>query len=119
MKLVSNIIGHDDLNEMDTKATTWINTNNLREHLDDQLLNSLLDMAQMPESFIISKKAAQGEAESETFVKDNFTSAKSKIQELSKDFGGSLSDKDLMAITGVSRNTYYKYKRELISERVG
>ena len=44
--------------------------------------------------------------------------AKSKIQELSKDFGGSLSDKDLMAITGVSRNTYYKYKRELISERV-
>lgn len=45
--------------------------------------------------------------------------AKSKIQELSKDFGGSLSDKDLMAITGVSRNTYYKYKRELISERVG
>ena len=44
---------------------------------------------------------------------------KSKILELSKDFGGSLSDKDLMAITGVSRNTYYKYKRELISERVG
>ena len=81
MKLVSNIIGHDDLNEMDTKATTWINTNNLREHLDDQLLNSLLDMSQMPESFIISKKAAQGEAESETFVKDNLTSAKSKIQE--------------------------------------
>ena len=45
--------------------------------------------------------------------------AKSKIQELSKDFDGSLSDVDLMAIVGVSRNTYYKYKRELISERVG
>ena len=45
--------------------------------------------------------------------------AKSKIQELSKDFDGSLSDVDLMAIIGVSRNTYYKYKRELISERVG
>lgn len=44
--------------------------------------------------------------------------AKSKIQELSKDFDGSLSDVDLMAIVGVSRNTYYKYKRELISERV-
>ena len=45
--------------------------------------------------------------------------AKSKIQELSKDFDGSLSDVDLMAIVGVSRNTYYKYKRELILERVG
>ena len=45
--------------------------------------------------------------------------AKSKIQELSKDFGGSLSDKDLMAIVGVSRNTYYKYKREIMIERVG
>ena len=44
---------------------------------------------------------------------------KSKIQELSKDFGGSLSDKDLMVITGVSRNTYYKYKKEIIFERAG
>lgn len=45
--------------------------------------------------------------------------AKSKIQELSKDFDGSLSDVDLMAIVGVSRNTYYKYKREIMIERVG
>lgn len=45
--------------------------------------------------------------------------AKSKIQELSKDFDGSLSDVDLMAIVGVSRNTYYKYKKEIIFERAG
>lgn len=45
--------------------------------------------------------------------------AKSKIRELSKDFDGSLNDVDLMAVVGVSRNTFYKYKRELISERVG
>lgn len=44
---------------------------------------------------------------------------KSKIQELSKDFDGSLNDKDLMAVVGVSRNTYYKYKKEIIFERAG
>ena len=45
--------------------------------------------------------------------------AKSKIQELSKDFDGSLSDVDLMAVVGVSRNTFYKYKREIMIERAG
>lgn len=45
--------------------------------------------------------------------------AKSKIQELSKDFDGSLSDVDLMAVVGVSRNTFYKYKREILIERAG
>ena len=45
--------------------------------------------------------------------------AKSKIQELSKDFNGSLSDVDLMEVVGVSRNTFYKYKKELIFERAG
>lgn len=44
---------------------------------------------------------------------------KSKIQELSKDFDGSLNDKDLMAVVGVSRNSFYKYKKELIFERAG
>ena len=31
----------------------------------------------------------------------------------SKDFNGSLSDADVMTLTGLARNTYYKYKREL------
>ena len=44
---------------------------------------------------------------------------RSKIQELSKDFDGSLNDKDLMAVVGVSRNTFYKYKREILIERAG
>ena len=45
--------------------------------------------------------------------------AKSKIQELSKDFDGTLNDVDLMAVVGVSRNTFYKYKKEIIFERAG
>lgn len=44
---------------------------------------------------------------------------KSKIQELSKDFDGTLNDIDLMAVVGVSRNTFYKYKKEIIFERAG
>ena len=31
----------------------------------------------------------------------------------SRDFDGGLSDSDVMTITGLARNTYYKYKREL------
>ena len=33
-----------------------------------------------------------------------------------KDFGGSLSDAEVMKLTGLARNTYYKYKRELKAE---
>ena len=39
--------------------------------------------------------------------------AKKAIQIYSKDFGGSLSDKDVMKLAGISANTYYKYKAEL------
>ena len=39
--------------------------------------------------------------------------AKKAIQIYSKDFGGSLSDKDVMKLAGVSPNTYYKYKAAL------
>lgn len=42
--------------------------------------------------------------------------AKKKIRQHSVDFGGSLTDKDLIALTGVSRNSFYKYKRELLEE---
>lgn len=31
----------------------------------------------------------------------------------SKDFNGSLNDTEVMVLTGLARNTYYKYKREL------
>ena len=32
------------------------------------------------------------------------------------DFNGSLSDVEIMQMTGISRNTYYKYKREIKNE---
>lgn len=40
--------------------------------------------------------------------------AKAVIQQHSKDFGGTLSDKDVIRLIGnISRNSYYKYKAEI------
>ena len=35
------------------------------------------------------------------------------IKKHSKDFGGTLDDPDVMKLCGCSRNSYYKYKREI------
>lgn len=43
--------------------------------------------------------------------------AKEIILKHSKDFGGTLSDKDCMVLAKVSRNTYYRYKKELKKEQ--
>ena len=50
-----------------------------------------------------------------------YTSAKEKkykpeILRLSKDFNGTNTDAEVMAFTGLSRGSYYKYKRELKAE---
>ncbi len=39
--------------------------------------------------------------------------AKKEIIRLSKDFEGQLSDKECMRLIGISRNTYYKYKKAI------
>lgn len=38
------------------------------------------------------------------------------IQKYSKDFGGSLNDIECIRMTGISKGSYYKYKRELLLE---
>lgn len=42
--------------------------------------------------------------------------SKDLIKKHSKDFGGSLNDIECMKLTNLSRNTFYKYKRELREE---
>ena len=42
--------------------------------------------------------------------------AKEIIIRHSKDFNGTLSDKEVMQLTGLARNTYYKYKAQLKQE---
>lgn len=41
---------------------------------------------------------------------------KAEIMKKSKDFNGTLTDKDLIKVLGIARNTYYKYKKELIND---
>ena len=38
------------------------------------------------------------------------------VKEHCKDFGGTLSDKDCMKLCGIARNTYYRYKEQIINE---
>ena len=42
--------------------------------------------------------------------------AKEIILKHSKDFSGTLTDTEVMTLTGLARNTYYKYKREIKAE---
>ena len=39
--------------------------------------------------------------------------AKADIKKYSKDFDGTLGDAEVMKLTGLARNTYYKYKKEM------
>ena len=41
---------------------------------------------------------------------------KEEIKIKSRDFNGTYTDTDLIKVLGIARNTYYKYKRELIAE---
>lgn len=43
--------------------------------------------------------------------------SKEKILKHCKDFGGSLSDSECMELIGISRNSYYRYKRELKEQK--
>lgn len=42
--------------------------------------------------------------------------AKQQILKYSKDFNGTLKDVEVMKLIGIARNSYYKYKKELIKE---
>ena len=42
--------------------------------------------------------------------------AKEEIKKYSKDFNGTLKDTEVMKLTGISRVTYYKYKKEIKGE---
>ena len=42
--------------------------------------------------------------------------AKAQIKKYSKDFDGALADTEVIKLTGISRKTYYKYKKEMKEE---
>lgn len=48
-----------------------------------------------------------------TLITDKSIKCKEIIKKHATDFGGTLSDKEVMTLCQISRNSYYKYKREL------
>lgn len=54
-----------------------------------------------------------GQKEGNKLTTKKSITAKAEILKHNKDFGGSLNDIDTMKLTGLARNTFYKYKREL------
>lgn len=54
-----------------------------------------------------------GRPAGKTYTTKKETQALSVIQRTSKDFDGHNTDAEVIAITGLSRNTYYRYKRKL------
>lgn len=54
-----------------------------------------------------------GQKEGAKLTTKKSIAAKEAILKYSKDFNGSLSDPDVIKLTGIARNTYYKYKGEL------
>ena len=60
-----------------------------------------------------------GRAKGTVVVTKKSDESKKKILKYSKTFGGDLSDKDLIKLLGIDKNTYYKYKKELKSQIAG
>ena len=60
-----------------------------------------------------------GRAKGTVVVTKKSDESKKKILKYSKSFGGDLSDKDLIKLLEIDKNTYYKYKKELKSKMAG
>ena len=54
-----------------------------------------------------------GKAKGDSWETKKSKEAKQIILKHSKDFGGSLADSEVIKLTGLARNTYYKYKKGL------
>lgn len=59
-----------------------------------------------------------GRAKGTVVVTKKSDESKKKILKYSKAFGGDLSDKDLIKLLGIDKNTYYKYKKEFTNARL-
>lgn len=58
-----------------------------------------------------------GLAKGTKLVTKKSVAAKEVIRKHSKDFDGTLDDPDVIKLCGISRNTYYNYKKQLRAER--
>ena len=59
-----------------------------------------------------------GQKKGATFETKKAKIMKERIQKMAKDFDGSMKDKEVIEILGINRNTYYKYKKELLLSNI-
>lgn len=57
-----------------------------------------------------------GREQGRTYETKKSIDMKKKIRKMSKDFNGSMNDKEVMEVLKLARNTFYKYKREMVNE---
>lgn len=58
-----------------------------------------------------------GQQQGRELVTKKSIQAKEQIKKYSKDFRGTLNDVDTIKMVGISRNSYYKYKKQIIGEQ--
>lgn len=70
------------------------------------------------EAMLVAKANGKriGNAKGDKLVTKKSVATKELIKKHSKDFQGTLTDKEVITLAKVSKNSYYKYKRELINE---
>lgn len=79
------------------------------------------DLSQRTREGLVTAKANGkqiGQVKGTKLVTKKSIEKKSQIKKYCSTFGGSLSDKDTMKLLGIARNTYYKYKKEIMLEEV-
>ena len=70
------------------------------------------------ETLTEGKRKQIGQKKGTTFETKKAKTMKKRIQKMAKDFDGSMKDKEVIEILGISRNTYYKYKKELLLSNI-
>lgn len=81
-----------------------------------QAEKELMDIRQRTSEGVLTAKLngkTIGRKPGHTVVTQKRVHCQKVIRELSRDFDGSMSDKDIIKILGIARHTYYDYKNEL------
>lgn len=63
-----------------------------------------------------AKGTVLGRKQGDTYTTKKEKEMREKIKKLAKDFGGNLKDVEVFNLLGITKNTYYKYKKNIILE---
>lgn len=85
----------------------------------DQAEKEVLDLRERTKEGLRVTKAkgtALGRKQGDTYTTKKEKEMREKIKKLAKDFGGNLKDIEVFTLLGITKNTYYKYKKNIILE---